>query len=402
MASLATSVANNVSAGPRRPRVLHIITRIDRGGSAEVVLDIAARQRAAGYEVALAMGVSLEPQVDPDEYERQTGVRIVRIKALQREVSPLADTRALFALYRLAREIKPDLIHTHTSKAGFVGRAAAWLARVPATVHSPHGHIFYGYYGEAKTHIFIVLERLAARFCNRVTTLTDLGARDHVELRIATADRFATIRPGVDISRFLSRAHRRAPIRAELGVKPDELLVCWVGRLVPIKDCATFVRACAEVVRSKADVRFVIVGDGELRSQLETQAEEQRVPAHFLGNRSDVPDLMAASDLFVLSSTNEGFGRVLVEAMASGLPIVATAVGGVPEVVEHGRSGLVVPPGDSSAMADAMLQLLRDDACRAAFRQRGLERVPEFSIERTMEDLGRLYGELLPDRFGKN
>jgi len=402
MADLATSVANYAPAGPRHPRVLHMITRIDRGGSAEVVLDIAARQRAAGCRVTLAMGISLDPQLDPDEYERRTGVQVVRIDTLLREVSPLADVRAFAALYRLTRSIRPDLVHTHTSKAGIVGRAAAWLARAPAIVHSPHGHIFYGYYGPTKTRIFITLERLAARLCDRVTTLTDLGARDHVKFRIATADRFATIRPGVDVGQFLNGARRRDPVRTQLGVKRDELLVCWVGRLVPIKDCATFVRACAEVARSQSRVRFIIAGDGELRSQLEAQADRLRVPVQFLGSRSDVPDLMAASDLFVLSSTNEGFGRVLVEAMASGLPIVATKVGGVPEVVEHGRSGLVVPPGDSSAMADAMRRLLSDDTLRAAFRQRGLERVPEFTIERTMEDLGRLYGELLPSKFGRN
>ncbi len=375
----------------RELSVLHVITRIDRGGSAEVVLDVAARQRAKGHRVTLVMGRSEDPQVDPEEYAARTGVEVVRLDALRREVSPLRDLWATAALWRLIRRRRPDVVHTHTSKAGFVGRLAAKLAGAPAIVHSPHGHIFYGYYGPLKTRLFIWLERLAARLCDRITTLTDLGAADHVKLRIAGPEKFVTIRPGVDLSRFRSAAARRPAARKRLNLRAADLAVGWVGRLVPIKDCATFLRASARWSGAQA----LIVGDGPLRPELEALAAELNAPARFLGARSDVPDLMAAMDVFALSSVNEGFGRVLVEAMASGLPVVATAVGGVPEVVEHEQTGLLTRPGDPAALAEAVQRLLDNPELRAAYGRRGRRRADAFSIEQTVEDFERLYLELL-------
>ena len=186
----ARPVPAPAKAGP--PKVVHIITRIDRGGSAEVVLDIAARQRAAGHDVTLVIGQSVDPHEDPDAYAQRTGVSVIRVDALRREIAPLAEIRALVALYNILRKLGPDVAHTHTSKAGILGRTAAWLAGIPAIVHSPHGHIFYGYYGKAKTWFFIQAERWVARVTDCITTLTDLGAQDHVRLRVATADKFAT------------------------------------------------------------------------------------------------------------------------------------------------------------------------------------------------------------------
>lgn len=359
-----------------------------------MVLQIAAMQRAAGHNVSLAMGDSEQPQVDPDEYARESGVEIVHVKTLQREVSALSDLRALASLFALVRRTRPDIVHTHTSKAGFIGRAAAWLARAPAIVHTPHGHIFHSYYGALRTRFFMSLERLAARCSDRITTLTDLGARDHGEFGIAPPEKFVTIPPGIDLTRFQDGSTRRPAARTKLGLQPADLLVGWVGRLAPIKDCATFIRACSHVVTKRPHVKFIVAGDGELQAALEEQATQLELPVQFLGNRSDVPDLMAAMDIFVLSSTNEGFGRVLVEAMASGPAIVATAVGGVPEVVEHGRSGLLVPPADPVAMAQAVTRLLDDVDLRAAFRRQGQQRARLFAIERTVEAIDQLYGEL--------
>lgn len=371
--------------------IVHVITRIDRGGSAEVVMDIAARQQAMGHTVTLATGRSEDPQEEPALYAAHTGVEVIELPRLQREVHPWRDLRALLAVRKLIRQRQPDIVHTHTSKAGIVGRAAAWRAGAKAVVHSPHGHIFYGYYGRVKTKLFIFLERGAARLCDRITTLTDLGARDHVELGIAPPERFVTIRPGVDLRRFAANEATRLAAREDFGYSPDARVVGWVGRLAPVKDCATFLRACAKV--SGAEV--MIAGDGPLRQELQSQAEQLGVSAAFLGNRSDVPRVMAAMDIFVLSSANEGFGRVLVEAMAGGLPIVATSVGGVPEVVEDGRTGALVPPGDDGAMARAIQTLLDDPDRAAAFGQAGKQRAQQFSIEQTVEDIERLYEEIL-------
>ena len=205
----------------------------------------------------------------------------------------------------------------------------------------------------------------------------------------------ATIRPGLDLRRFQNWSETRPKAREALGVADDGLLVGWVGRLVPIKDCATFIRACAIVVESLPQTQIIIAGDGPLREECEVLARELGVPVRFLGNRSDVPALMAAMDVFVLSSANEGFGRVLVEAMASAAPIVATAVGGVPEVVQDGQCGLLAPPGDPKALAAAIRRVLSEPKLSAAFAERGLQRAPEFSIERTVQDIDRIYERVL-------
>ena len=375
--------------------VLHIITRLDRGGSAEVALDLAAGLRERGYRQRLITGYTRHPQEDIAAFEERSGVPVTVLSSLRREVWPWNDAAALFQLVRLMLKWKPRLVHTHTSKAGTLGRIAAWLTRRPVVVHTPHGHVFYGYFSKPISVFFTVVERALAKTADRITTLTDMGRLDHLGLHIGRPEQLQVISPGVHVERFAEIHQVRESMRKKLGFG-DERVVGWVGRLTEIKDCATFLAAAAEVAAALPTAGFLVVGDGDLRESLEAQAERLGLSdrVRFMGHREDVPALMSAMDLFVLSSLNEGFGRVLVEAMAAGLPIVATLVGGVPEVVRHGETGLLVPAGEPAAMAEAVLAILQDMTMARRLWEAGRREAAAHSVERMVSDFDELYQSL--------
>jgi len=375
--------------------ILHVITRLDRGGSAEVVLELARLLAEHGARVGIVVGRTVEPQVELDSFRSRTGIPVFTVPRLIRKVSPLSDIGAFIGIWRVIRRVRPDIVHTHTSKAGIIGRFAAKLSGVGCIVHTPHGHVFYGYYDPLWTSFFIFLERLAARVTDRITVLTERGRRDHVERKIGSGSLFTVIPSGIDVERF-SGGNGDA-FRRELGVN-DEMLVGWVGRLVGVKDCRNFITAASLVrERCRHGVRFVVVGDGEERETLEEYSRELGVHDSlvFTGNRTDIPDVMAALDVFVLSSLNEGFGRVLVEAMAAGTAVVSTMVGGTVDVVEDGVSGILVPPSDSEALADAVLRVIETPGLMERLKEAGRRRAWLFDMSVVVSKFEELYAELL-------
>jgi len=375
--------------------ILHVITRLDRGGSAEVVLELARLLAGRGARVGIVVGRTVEPQTDLESFSSRTGIPVFVVPRLVRRVAPLSDIAAFIGIRRVIRRVRPDIVHTHTSKAGIIGRFAAKLSGVGCIVHTPHGHVFYGYYNTLWTTFFILLERLAAKVTDRITVLTEKGRRDHIERKIGPESLFVVIPSGIDVERF-SGGDGEA-FRRELGVG-DEVLVGWVGRLVEVKDCRNFI-AAASLIRGKCrrDVRFVVVGDGVEREALERYSRELGVHDSlvFTGNRTDIPDVMAALDVFVLSSVNEGFGRVLVEAMAAGTAVVSTMVGGTVDVVEDGVSGILVPPSDSEALADAVSRVIETPGLMERLKEAGRRRARLFDTSVMVSKFEELYAELL-------
>lgn len=385
-----------------KPRVLHIITRLDRGGSAEVVMQLAAGLKRDGYPVKLVTGHTVEPQEDLAGYSLKTGVPVILVDEIRRDVSPVNDLIALVKLIQLIGRERPWIVHTHSSKAGLLGRLAAWLVGCPIIVHSPHGHVFYGYFDPLRTHVIIWAEHLAARITHRILTLTDLGKRDHVRFRVAKPEKFIPVPCGIDLERFSSPTKSTAQVRAELGLPPTDPLAGWVGRLVPIKGCEYFLQALVLARRQRPDLKGVIVGDGPLRGKLERMAGELGLSQSvvFTRVREDIPDLMRALDLFVLTSLNEGLGRVLLEAMACGVPVVASRVGGVAEIVLDQKTGILVPPAKPEETAQAILEILNNGEKSRRFVREGWERVKEFDVHRMIEKIKLIYQKLLMDRSG--
>jgi len=374
-------------------RILHVITRMDVGGSTDDVVMTVTRLPRGEFAQGIVSGLTLEPPPRLPETLAAAGVPWETVPSLRRNVHPAADLRALGRVWRAVRAARPDVVHTHTSKAGFIGRLAARLAGVRRIVHTPHGHIFQGYFAPAATRAFIAMERVAARFTERITVLTDAEAAQHLALGIGRPEQFVTIPSGVDLAQARGGAAGAPQVRRALGIPADAPLLGTVSRLVPVKGLIHLVAAIPEILRRCPRAHLALAGDGEERELLAAQAAALSVAdrVHFLGFRDDVPAVIGALDLFVLPSLNEGLGKVLVAAMALGVPIVATKVGGVPEVVEDGRQGLLVPPADPAALAKAAITLLEDRAAAAAMGAAGRARAERFSADVMLARLAALY-----------
>jgi glycosyltransferase involved in cell wall biosynthesis len=397
-------------------RILHVITRMVKGGAQENTLSNVLGLAGPGWESSLATGPAVGPEGSLEPECLAAGVRMLRVPELVRELSPMDDLRALRRLETLCRKERPHIVHTHTSKAGILGRIAARRAGVPLVVHTPHGHVFHSYESGLKTRLFVEAERYCARSADRLVALTENERREHLELRVGGAERWTVIHSGVDFSPFEAARGQRAPVRRELGIENNATVIGTVGRLVPIKGQRYLIEAFAALTAARPELHLLLVGDGELREELTSLAvslglavrahDEPSMPhadgapgrgtVHFVGLRRDVPRLMAAMDVFTLPSLNEGMGRVLVEAMAMELPCVASRVSGIPDVVAEGATGLLVPPREPGELAGALGTLLDDPARAREMGVRGRQRVvPEFGVVRMLEKLDTLYRELL-------
>lgn len=384
-----------------RRTVFHVITQMDGGGSARNTLLTVIGHDRDRFRVGLAYGRPAE-RSEADAVQLATdleglqaaGVALFEVPCLIREVRLFQDARATLALWRVFRRERPDIVHTHTSKAGAIGRVAAWLAHVPIVIHTPHGHIFYGYYGRVMSRVIRLAERALARITDRIVTLTDRGAKEHVQYRIADPDKFVTIPSGISLSAFRTVRTDPAMKRKQLGLPPEGPVIGTVGRLVPIKGHEWLLKAAPRVLAEFPHVTFVFLGEGPLLGWLQQLAGKLGIGGHvmFLGARQDVPECLAMFDVFVFPSLNEGMGRALVEAMAMGVPAVATNVGGIPDVVVDGETGLLVPPLDDAALADALLGLLRDPVRRQAYGQAARRRMDErVDVTTMVRAIDRLY-----------
>ena len=386
-------------------KVVHIITRMDRGGSAQNTV-LTCLALSGRYEQVLVYGLSLESQMNEEESRsvdrsireaEKKGVKIIRLSSLVRRIDTTRDLGALFSLWRLMVREKPDIIHTHTSKAGLLGRVAARLAGVPAVVHTPHGHVFYGHFGPLASKIYLLVERVMALITDRLIALTQGEKNDYIALSACDPKKIVTIHSGVPVDNYL---HATVDVRRKkksLGLKPEGLVVGTVGWLLPIKGPIYLLRAMAEVWKSYPQASLVYVGKGDLEKELRQEASRMGVPEKvwFLGWRDDIPEIMRILDIFALPSLNEGMGRVLVEAMAAGRPIVASNVGGIPDLVCQGKNGLLVPPADPKALARELLFLIANPDKRREMGDTGRKMAVQFGVDSMVQKIDRLYLSLI-------
>ncbi len=391
----------------KKTRVLHIITRLDKGGSAETTLLTVSLLNREKYEVFLIHGFTLESNMGPKENEavqhdlamaRDKGVRISVIPSLVRRLSFTNDILAFISIYRLIKRIKPHIVHTHTSKAGVLGRLAAYLAGVPIIIHTPHGHVFHSYYGLILTNIFVFAEKISSFTTDMIVALTEKEKDEHMEKGIASTKKYTIIHSGVKLDYF---ANMRIDIKArkkELEIPPGYNVVGTIGRLVPIKGYKYLISAAKKIVEEVDKTVFVIVGDGYLKLELEKYAEALGVRKNiiFTGWRADSSDILYLFDIFVLPSLNEGMGRVIIEAMALGKPVVASSVGGILDLIKDSKNGILVPPRNSDALGNAILQLIRNKDLAEELGNNGKAMVyPEFDISVMLKKIENLYESLL-------
>jgi len=394
-----------VRAAPRAAeaiRVLRVIARLNVGGPALHVSYLTRGLASRGYETTLVTGQVGRNEGSMEYVAGEAGVHPVYVDALQRNVSFLDDVVALFRLIRLIRLIRPHIVHTHTAKAGAVGRAAALLAmgaRPRVVVHTYHGHVLTGYFSKTASRLFLGVERLLARATSALVAVSPQVRDDLVRLGVAPASKFTVVRLGLDLERRIDApAGAREQVRRELGVVEGQLFVAWLGRMTEIKRVDDLLRIFADLRGRGVDAVLALVGDGPNRPELERLAHELGVTdaVRFAGFRADVGSVLRASDVVALSSANEGTPVSLIEALAAGCAVVTTDVGGAADVVDDGRAGVLVPPGDLAAFADALEALAHDPARRRALGEAGRRHVvARYSVERLVEDVDELYRSLL-------
>jgi glycosyltransferase involved in cell wall biosynthesis len=397
VAGVAGAVVGQDHAG--RVGVLRVIARLNVGGPAIHATLLTDRLNRARFATTLVAGTEEAGEANYLELQGRT-MPVLILADLGREIRPLSDVRTVWRLMQIIRRERPHIVHTHTAKAGALGRLAAILCGVPIVVHTYHGHVLRGYFSPAKTAVYRAIERMLALGTDRLLTVTDRVGRELQEQGVGRPAQYRTVPLGFDLSALLVAERRRGELRAELQVG-DAPLVGIVARLVPIKAHEVFLAMAVRVRQTYPRAVFVIVGDGELRASLEQRARELGLTGavRFLGWRADIDKLYADIDGVTLTSRNEGSPVALIEAMAAGAPVVSTEVGGVADVVQHGVTGLLAPMDDDPGLARHVVTLLHDRELGRRMGQQGRAVVAAtYGSDRLVADIEGLYEELLTEK----
>ena len=383
----------------RKTRVLHLITSLELGGAQQNTLYCTANHDRGLFDVELIAGAG--GQLD-DEARAITDARVQIVPWLRHQIDPLRDLEALVRLrsHMAANDI--DVVHTHSSKAGILGRLAAHLAGVPFVVHTVHGWSFNDTQSRTRRRAYVEMERLAAGFTNRIVVVSSRNREKGLSMGIGRPDRYEVVHSGIDVDAFRQPETDRRAVRRSLGYGPDQVVVGTVACLKPQKAPLDFVRAAAEAYSRDERLRFFIAGDGPLRPAVEAEITRLGLGGivQLLGWRRDVVDLYHAMDVFLLTSIFEGLPRSVLQAMAAGVPVVATDVDGTPEVVRNRQTGLLIPPARPEAAARALLEVVRDAELRdTCIDQAGVLLTRDFEIRQMVRRLDRLYLEGLEDQL---
>lgn len=327
----------------------------------------------------------------------EQGITFRPIKHFVQPVSPLDDIRALWEMIYLLKHQNYDIIHTHNSKAGFIARLAAKISGVPIIVHTIHGFAFHEFENPPRQKLFILLERFAGRFADKLITVSEPLKEWGLRLGIASKDKYVTIYDGIDIEGFRSNFDL-AKKKKEFGIPQTNLVVGAVSKLWEGKGHRQILQAAKKVIAEIPNVTFMFVGQGYLEDELKQLSEELGLRDHviFTGFRHDIPEVTAIFDIAILASFFEGLGRVLLEAMACGVPTVATRVGGIVDVVDDAKTGILVEPGDVSSLASAIIRLLKDKDLRERLGKAGKEKIDsKFSAKTMVRRIEEVYDDLL-------
>ena len=390
-----------------RYRVARIITRLNIGGPSIQAIDLSRELAANGFDTRLIHGRLAAGEGDMTALLPLGDTDRVYVEDLVRPISPLRDLRAWWRIYQALREWRPDIVHTHMAKAGSIGRLAALAynatrgaADLARLIHTYHGHVFEGYFGSPATRVFLLVERWLAKRTDALIAISPEVRKDLLETYgVASREQLRLIPLGFNLNRLLSVTDvDRERARAALAVPAGAIVVTTVGRLTAIKQHTLFLEVAERLARESDRFHFLIVGDGELRAALEANAAALGLGARvrFLGWRGDLETIYGATDIFVLTSRNEGTPVALIEAMATGVASVSTDVGGVRDVVTGGELGRLVPFGDAAALAGAVAELAQAPRVRAEMGIAGRASVRErFHAARLINDISALYWQLL-------
>ncbi len=382
-------------------RIAHIITRLILGGAQEnTLLTCEGLLRRFGDDVLLVTGPAVGPEGSLIERGRGGGVALAVVPELRRSIDPWHDVLAYRRLRRILADFRPDVVHTHSAKAGILGRAAAARLRVPAIVHTVHGAPFHPYQNAIAREFNRRCERWAACRCHALVSVSDAMTELLVAAGVAPREKFVTIRSGLEVEPLLAADTQRQRVRREIGFRDDQIVVGKVARLFHLKGHEFLLRAAPAIVAARPEVRFLLVGDGVLRKQLEAEVARMGLSEHFLffglAPPERIPELLAAMDVVVHTSLREGLARVLPQALIVGRPVISYDIDGAREVVLDGQTGILLPPQSVEPLADAILRLAADPELRGRMGAEGRRLFTDaFRQDRMVDELRRLYEQLL-------
>ena len=380
--------------------VVHFITRLIIGGAQEnTLLTVEDQHRDYGDQVTLVTGPGLGPEGSLLERAQAGGFRVEVLPDLHRNIKPIKDWKSYRALIALLRDLKPDIVHTHSSKAGVMGRAAAAKLKIPV-VHTIHGASFHYGQNPILHKAYIAAERWAAKRCQRFISVCDSMTDQYVAAKIAPRERFTTIYSGMDVDPFLNPVRSLVDVRTQLGIEPHHIVICKVARLFHLKGHEFVIRAASKVVAANPNVRFLFVGDGILRDEFEAEIAAAGLNEHFvftgLVPPADVSYYVAASDIVVHTSLWEGLARVLPQGLIAGKPVVSYDVDGAREVVIPGETGYLLPPQSVDEIATALIELANDAQMREQLGQQGRDRFTDQFRHQTMtRRIREVYSDML-------
>jgi len=379
----------------RKLKIIRIQSRICIGGPSvhsEILSKYLDPER---FETILIGGALEGGEKERVEELRRQSIQITTIAEMGREISLWSDIKALLKLYQIIYREKPDIVHTHTAKAGAIGRIAAWLAGVPIIIHTFHGHVFHDYFGKVKTWLFIQFERWLAKITTCIIVISRSQKYDIVtKFRISNKKKVITIPLGLELERFLLIDKDTFHLKNELGISRNEFLIGIVGRIVPIKNHELLLKVIKLLREQQLPVHLCIVGDGELRNELIQSARDKNILnyTHFTGWRLDMEKIYSGMDLLALSSLNEGTPVAIIEAMASQVPVVATAVGGVPDLISDCETGLLSAPNDANDLAEKIRQILVNPEMTTKIIKKARKSVEKsYHYRRLIKDIQNLY-----------
>ncbi len=383
----------------RKIKVAQVITRMDWGGSPDVLRVLCQKLDPNIYELKIFVGSTSYPTGKTSLFLDAFRDKITFIPELKRDICPWNDCLAFGKLLRIFKKEKFDIVHTHTPKAGALGRLAARRAGVPIIIHTPHGHNFYGYFNSIFSRLVILIERFLATFSDRVIALTELEKTDYLKFKVANKEKLVLVYMGLELDRFFPV--NAAKIKESLKIDSQEKVIGYVGRLEQIKGPQFFVEAAKLCLDKNLLRRFILVGEGSLRKELEENVSlwglNEKIV--FVGWRDDIADVMSIMDILVLPSLNEAVGIVLLEAQSLGVPVVASEVGGIPEMIRDKETGILVGPGEPAALALAIDDLLSDPERLRSMSAAGKNWVKDrFKAESMVNKISGIYQELLKEK----
>jgi len=379
----------------KRPiKIIRVQSRICIGGPAKHTEMLSRYLPKEKYENFLIGGNVEKGEMCRFETLRDKGIRIELLNEMKRKMNFTDDIKSLIRLYKVLRKEKPDIVETHTAKAGAIGRVAARLANVPVVIHTYHGHVFREYFNRITTQIIILIERLLSKISTKIIVLSKTQHEDVViKYRISTFEKTEIIPLGIELNPFL-KINKNGNLKKELNIKDDDKLIAVMGRIVPIKNLEMVFRVFKKVKENGLNVHLCIVGDGELKEKYLRNINDGNI--HFLDWRLDVENIYSGIDLLILTSRNEGTPLTVIEAMAAKTPVVATNVGGVPDIINNNETGFLCDVDDDEKMVKEIKKLLTDEIVNKKVTMRAQQfAIHNFSYQRLISDMVSLYQRLL-------